>query len=109
MLFHLLVPHIHAVLAAAAAGASTAGLSLSPNASAPGIGAIQSIINSVAGWGKLAALLATVIGAGIYGLSRNDGRLAHLGHAGHNYIVKGLMGAALLGLAPTLVSWALSV
>ena len=81
-----------------------AQVNVAPSSSGlPGAGFVQLVLNwlsQLALWGSLASMLA---GAGLYGISQNAGNYSGA-YRGKQLAVAGAIGAALAGLAPTVVN-----
>jgi hypothetical protein len=84
-------------------------LSLSPDPSGlPGSAALQSLVNGIAWWALLAALLGVVIGAATWALGAHSNNYQHSSTGRRAVLVSG--GAALLiGAAPTVLNFLFGV
>jgi hypothetical protein len=80
------------------------GVNATPNANGlPGAGFLQRLIDWTAQiglWGSLAAML---VGAALFGLSQQTGNYAGASR-GRHLVMGGAIGAAITGLAPTIVN-----
>ena len=92
------------VLAAVARRLVADGVNATPSANGlPGAGFLQRLIDWTAQiglWGSLAAIL---IGAALFGLSQQAGNYAGASRGKH-LVMGGAIGAAITGLAPTIVN-----
>jgi hypothetical protein len=84
-------------------------LSLTPDPSGlPGSAALQSLVNGIAWWALLAALLGVVIGAATWALGAHSNNYQHSSTGRRAVLVSG--GAALLiGAAPTVLNFLFGV
>jgi hypothetical protein len=91
-------------LAAAVARLLADGVTANPNANGlPGAGFVQRLIDWTAQVGLWGSLTAMLIGAALFGMSQQTGN--YLGASrGKHLVVGGAIGAAVTGLAPTIVN-----
>ena len=89
------------------AGARAAGAQAVPDSSpsSTGMPGVE-LINQVLDWGHwaalAAALMAVLVGAGLWGWGQMSGNYAGAGR-GRSFVAGGLLGAAVAGLGPELV------
>jgi hypothetical protein len=82
-----------------------ADVSLTPDAtSLPGSAALQQIANGVAAWALLGALLALLIGAGLWAIGSHTQNM-HQSAAGRRAVATSLLAAVLIGAAPSLINF----
>ena len=82
-----------------------AGPSLDPNASGlPGTATLQSLVNGLAWWALLAALVGLVAGAGMWALGAHSNNYQHASSGRRAVLVSGAA-ALLIGAAPTILSF----
>jgi hypothetical protein len=82
-----------------------AQVSVSPGQEGAPLGGLQRLLNLGAWAGLLVCALAVVVGAAMLGIAHTtNNQMA--GNNGRKVIGGGLAGAALIGLAPSLVNWA---
>jgi len=91
-------------LAAAVVRLLADGVTANPNANGlPGAGFVQRLIDWTAQVGLWGSLTAMLIGAALFGMSQQSGN--YLGASrGKHLVVGGAIGAAVTGLAPTIVN-----
>lgn len=81
-----------------------AQVSVSPGQEGAPLGGLQRLLNLGAWAGLLVCALAVVVGAAMLGIAHTtNNQMA--GNNGRKVIGGGLAGAALIGLAPSLVNW----
>lgn len=81
------------------------GPSLDPNASGlPGTATLQSLVNGLAWWALLAALVGLVAGAGMWALGAHSNNYQHSSSGRRAVLVSGAA-ALLIGAAPTILSF----
>lgn len=82
-----------------------ANVSLSPSSSdLPGGAALQSIADGIAGWALIGALVALVIGAGLWALGSHTQNM-HQSSQGRRAVLAALIAAVLIGAAPELINF----
>jgi MFS family permease len=80
-------------------------VSLSPSLTAfPGSAFLQTLANGVAAWALVGALIALVLGAGLWAFGNHA---QHFGQSnnGRKLVVGSLIAALLIGAAPTLINF----
>jgi len=81
------------------------GPSLDPNASGlPGTATLQSLVNGLAWWALLAALVGLVVGAGMWALGAHSNNYQHTSSGRRAVLVSGAA-ALLIGAAPTILNF----
>ena len=81
------------------------GPSLDPNASGlPGTATLQSLVNGLAWWALLAALVGLVVGAGMWALGAHSNNYQHTSSGRRAVLVSGAA-ALLIGAAPTILDF----
>src|ERR1700734_3662273 len=82
-----------------------AGVSLSPSTSdLPGSAALQSIANGIAAWALIGALVALVLGAGLWAIGSHTQNM-HQSSQGRRAVLTSLIAAVLIGAAPELINF----
>ncbi len=82
-----------------------AGLKLTPDLSAlPGAAELQHLVNGVAGWALLAALVALVVGAAAWAFGSHAHNV-HQATAGRRAVFVSAAAAMLIGSAPMLINF----
>lgn len=88
--------------------AQASGPSLDPNASGlPGTATLQSLVNGLAWWALLAALVGLVAGAGMWALGAHSNNYQHTSSGRRAVLVSGAA-ALLIGAAPTILGFLFS-
>ncbi|HUY06993.1 MAG TPA: DUF6112 family protein [Acidimicrobiales bacterium] len=83
----------------------SSGPSLDPNASGlPGTATLQSLVNGLAWWALLAALVGLVAGAGMWALGAHSNNYQHTSSGRRAVLVSGAA-ALLIGAAPTILDF----
>ena len=81
------------------------GVSLNPTLSdLPGASAIQQLANGLAAWALVGALVALVLGAGLWALGSHTQNM-HQSAQGRRAVMTSLVAAVLIGAAPTLINF----
>ena len=81
------------------------GVSLNPTLSdLPGASAIQQLANGLAAWALVGALVALVLGAGLWALGSHTQNM-HQSAQGRRAVLTSLVAAVLIGAAPTLINF----
>lgn len=82
-----------------------ANVSLNPSTSAlPGSAALQQIANGIAAWALVGALIALLLGAGLWAVGSHTQNM-HQSAQGRRAVVTSLAAAVLIGAAPTLINF----
>jgi hypothetical protein len=80
-------------------------VNLSPTITAlPGSAALQSIANGIAAWALIGALVALVLGAGLWAIGSHTQNM-HQSSQGRRAVLTSLIAAVLIGAAPTLINF----
>jgi hypothetical protein len=80
-------------------------VNLSPTITAlPGSAALQSIANGIAAWALIGALVALVLGAGLWAIGSHTQNM-HQSSQGRRAVLTSLIAAVLIGAAPELISF----
>ncbi len=83
----------------------SSGPSLDPSASGlPGTATLQSLVNGLAWWALLAALVGLVVGAGMWALGAHSNNYQHTSSGRRAVLVSGAA-ALLIGAAPTILDF----
>lgn len=81
------------------------GVSLNPSLSdLPGGSALQQLANGIAAWALVGALVALVLGAGLWALGSHTQNM-HQSAQGRRAVLTSLVAAVLIGAAPTLINF----
>ena len=81
------------------------GVNLNPSLSdLPGGGALQQLANGLAAWALVGALVALVLGAGLWALGSHTQNM-HQSAQGRRAVLTSLGAAILIGAAPTLINF----
>ncbi|HVA99992.1 MAG TPA: DUF6112 family protein [Acidimicrobiales bacterium] len=97
LVFHQEISRTHFVQAS--------GPSLDPSASGlPGTATLQSLVNGLAWWALLAALVGLVVGAGTWALGAHSNNYQHTSSGRKAVLVSGAA-ALLIGAAPTILNF----
>lgn len=82
-----------------------ADVKLNPSTSAlPGSAALQQLANGIAAWALVGALIALLLGAGMWAVGSHT-QNAHQSSQGRRAVVTSLAAAVLIGAAPTLINF----
>ena len=82
-----------------------ADVRLNPSTSAlPGSAALQQLANGIAAWALVGALIALLLGAGMWAVGSHT-QNAHQSSQGRRAVVTSLAAAVLIGAAPTLINF----
>jgi hypothetical protein len=82
-----------------------ADVKLSPTITAlPGSAALQSIANGIAAWALIGALVALVLGAGLWAIGSHTQNM-HQSSQGRRAVLTSLIAAVLIGAAPELINF----
>jgi hypothetical protein len=82
-----------------------ADVNLSPTLTdLPGSGALQSIANGIAAWALIGALIALVLGAGLWAVGSHTQNM-HQSSQGRRAVLTSLVAAILIGAAPALIDF----
>lgn len=82
-----------------------AGVSLNPSTSdLPGSAALQQLANGLAAWALLGALVALLLGAGLWAMGSHTQNM-HQSSQGRRAVLTSLAAAILIGAAPTLINF----
>lgn len=80
-------------------------VTLSPTASdLPGSAELQKLVNGLAGWALIGALVALVVGAAVWALGSHSQNF-HQSSAGRRAVLAAIAAAILIGAAPELINW----
>lgn len=83
----------------------SSGPSLNPSSSGlPGTATLQSLINGLAWWALLAALVGLVAGAGMWALGAHSNNYQHASSGRRAVLISGAA-ALLIGAAPTILNF----
>ena len=82
-----------------------ANVTLSPSTSAlPGSAALQELANGIAAWALVGALIALLLGAGLWAVGSHTQNM-HQSAQGRRAVLTSLGAAVLIGAAPTLINF----
>jgi hypothetical protein len=82
-----------------------ADVSLNPSTSSlPGGEALQSIANGIASWALIGALIALLLGAGLWAIGSHTQNM-HQSGQGRRAVLSSLIAAVLIGAAPDLINF----
>jgi hypothetical protein len=82
-----------------------ADVSLNPSTSSlPGSAALQSLANGVASWALIGALIALLLGAGLWAVGSHTQNM-HQSSQGRRAVLTSLVAAVLIGAAPELINF----
>ncbi|MHB1087211.1 MAG: DUF6112 family protein [Acidimicrobiales bacterium] len=82
-----------------------ADVNLNPSiTSLPGSAALQKIANGIGGWALIGALVALVLGAGLWALGSHTQNM-HQSASGRRAVMTSLVAAVLIGAAPELINF----
>jgi hypothetical protein len=82
-----------------------ADVNLQPSiTSLPGSAALQQMANGIGGWALVGALVALVLGAGLWALGSHTQNM-HQSAAGRRAVLTSLVAAVLIGAAPELINF----
>ena len=82
-----------------------ADVPLSPSLdSLPGSGALQQMANGIAAWALVGALIALLLGAGLWALGSHTQNM-HQSASGRRAVATSLVAALLIGAAPYLIDF----
>jgi hypothetical protein len=82
-----------------------AGVSLNPSTSdLPGSEALQQLANGIAAWALIGALVALLLGAGLWAVGSHTQNM-HQSSQGRRAVLTSLAAAILIGAAPTLINF----
>jgi hypothetical protein len=82
-----------------------ADVSLTPSTTAlPGSAALQQIANGIAAWALIGALVALLLGAGLWAVGSHTQNM-HQSSQGRRAVLTSLAAAILIGAAPTLINF----
>ena len=82
-----------------------AGVSLNPSTTAlPGGAALQQIANGIASWALIGALIALLLGAGLWAVGSHTQNM-HQSAQGRRAVLTSLAAAILIGAAPSLINF----
>jgi len=82
-----------------------ANVSLSPSTTAlPGSAALQQFANGIAAWALIGALIALLLGAGLWAIGSHT-QNAHHSTSGRRAVITSIGAAILIGAAPELVNF----
>ena len=82
-----------------------AGVSLNPSTSdLPGSAALQQLANGIAAWALIGALVALLLGAGLWAVGSHTQNM-HQSSQGRRAVLTSLAAAILIGAAPTLINF----
>ncbi len=70
----------------------------------PGSVALQQMVNGIGGWALIGALVALVLGAGLWALGSHTQNM-HQSAAGRRAVLTSLVAAVLIGAAPELINF----
>lgn len=80
-------------------------VTLNPSTTAlPGSAALQQLANGLAAWALIGALIAVVLGAGVWAVGSHL-QNAHQSSLGRRAVVAGIGAAVVIGAAPSLVNF----
>ena len=81
-----------------------ADVSLNPSTSSlPGSAALQSLANGIASWALIGALVALLLGAGLWAVGSHTQNM-HQSSQGRRAVLTSLVAAVLIGAAPELIN-----
>lgn len=84
---------------------ANAKVNLSPSiTSLPGSAALQVLVNGIAAWALIGALVALVVGAGLWALGSHTQNM-HQSASGRRAVATSLVAAILIGAAPELINF----
>jgi hypothetical protein len=82
-----------------------ADVTLNPSTSSlPGSAALQSLANGVASWALIGALVALLLGAGLWAVGSHTQNM-HQSAQGRRAVLTSLVAAVLIGAAPELINF----
>jgi hypothetical protein len=82
-----------------------ADVSLNPSTSSlPGSAALQSLANGIASWALIGALVALLLGAGLWAVGSHTQNM-HQSSQGRRAVLTSLVAAVLIGAAPALINF----
>jgi hypothetical protein len=82
-----------------------ANVTLNPSTTAlPGSAALQQLANGVAAWALVGALIALLLGAGLWAVGSHTQNM-HQSSQGRRAVVTSLAAAVMIGAAPALVNF----
>jgi hypothetical protein len=82
-----------------------ADVSLYPSTSSlPGSAALQSLANGIASWALIGALVALLLGAGLWAVGSHTQNM-HQSSQGRRAVLTSLIAAVLIGAAPELINF----
>jgi hypothetical protein len=82
-----------------------ADVSLNPSTSSlPGSAALQSLANGIASWALIGALVALLLGAGLWAVGSHTQNM-HQSSQGRRAVLTSLIAAVLIGAAPELINF----
>jgi hypothetical protein len=82
-----------------------ADVNLNPSTSSlPGSAALQSLANGIASWALIGALVALVLGAGLWAMGSHT-QNSHQSSQGRRAVLTSLIAAVLIGAAPDLINF----
>ncbi|HEY5093048.1 MAG TPA: DUF6112 family protein [Acidimicrobiales bacterium] len=82
-----------------------ADVSLNPSTSSlPGSAALQSLANGIASWALIGALVALLLGAGLWAVGSHTQNM-HQSSQGRRAVLTSLVAAVLIGAAPELINF----
>lgn len=82
-----------------------ANVSLNPSTTAlPGSAALQQLANGIAAWALVGALIALLLGAGLWAVGSHTQNM-HQSSQGRRAVVTSLAAAVMIGAAPALVNF----
>jgi Family of unknown function (DUF6112) len=82
-----------------------ADVALNPSTSSlPGSAALQSLANGVASWALIGALVALLLGAGLWAVGSHTQNM-HQSAQGRRAVLTSLVAAVLIGAAPELINF----
>jgi hypothetical protein len=82
-----------------------ADVTLNPSTSSlPGSAALQSLANGIASWALIGALVALLLGAGLWAVGSHTQNM-HQSSQGRRAVLTSLVAAVLIGAAPELINF----
>ncbi|MHB1209975.1 MAG: DUF6112 family protein [Acidimicrobiales bacterium] len=82
-----------------------ADVTLNPSpTSLPGSAALQQMANGIAAWALIGALVALLLGAGLWAIGSHTQNM-HQSASGRRAVMTSLVAAVLIGAAPTLINF----
>lgn len=82
-----------------------ANVTLTPSTTAlPGSAALQQIANGIAAWALIGALIALLLGAGLWAVGSHTQNM-HQSASGRRAVATSLVAAVLIGAAPSLINF----